>query len=195
MNVFDQFMTDEVTLKKQNGSAFSGIKASVQKGKIFIDDASLPIEEGDRLVRKLQNGLEESYVVVERGYCEAFHGLEAHYQCEVQRESAMQYKQWASHITYNIHGANSRVNIGSTDNSSNVVNINSDNVFNEIRMAINNGSLPQERASDLLKLVDDMDDAKGSPSFVEKYKKFIEVAANHMSVVAPFIPALTKFFG
>ena len=30
------------------------------------------------------------------------------------------------------------------------------------------------------------------PSLKEKYYKFIEVAANHMALFAPFIPALTE---
>ncbi|GAF73410.1 unnamed protein product, partial [marine sediment metagenome] len=39
-------MRDKVSLVKQDGAQFDNIQASVQSGKIFIDDASLPIEEG-----------------------------------------------------------------------------------------------------------------------------------------------------
>jgi len=152
-NPFKQFARDTVILKKQNGEVISDIKANVQKDKIFIHDNTLPIEEGDRLVRTLPNGLEESYIVIDRGYREKLHSIDAHYQCEVQKESSMQYKEWASSITNHFYGANSRVNIGSTDNSSNVVNINKDTVFDELRSAINENISSENDSIILLDLV------------------------------------------
>ena len=35
--------------------------------------------------------------------------------------------------------------------------------------------------------------AAGKKSFLLKYNEFVQVAANHMTVFAPFIPLLTKF--
>ena len=67
-SIFSEFFNAKVTLKKQNGEEYTDIPASVQSKKIFIDDVSIPIEEGDHLVRKLPNGLEEYYLVLDRGY-------------------------------------------------------------------------------------------------------------------------------
>ncbi|MGE7673778.1 hypothetical protein ACQKMV_09405 [Lysinibacillus sp. NPDC094403] len=191
-NPLKQLARDTVILKKQNGEVYSDIKANVQKNKIFIHDNTLPIEEGDRLIRTLSNGLEESYIVVDRGYYEKFHSIDAHYQCDVQKESSMQYKEWASNITNHFYGANSRVNIGSTDNSSNIVNINQENIFDELRAVINKNISSESDLMILLGLVDSMEETKGTPSFIEKYKSFMESAANHMSVFSPLLPALAQ---
>ncbi|MCL1696551.1 hypothetical protein [Lysinibacillus sp. BPa_S21] len=191
-NPLKQLARDTVILKKQNGKVYSDIKANVQKNKIFIHDNTLPIEEGDRLVRTLSNGLEESYIVVDRGYYEKFHSIDAHYQCDVQKESSMQYKEWASSITNHFYGANSRVNIGSTDNSSNIVNINKDNIFDELRAVINENILSKSDSIILLDLVNNMEETRGTPSFIDKYKNFMESAANHMSVFSPLLPALAQ---
>jgi DNA-dependent RNA polymerase auxiliary subunit epsilon len=83
---FSDFMNDTVTLLKSNGYKIENIKASVQTNKIFIDDPSLPIEEGDRIIRTLPNKLTETYIVVDRGYHEAFEGIEAYYQVKVRKE-------------------------------------------------------------------------------------------------------------
>lgn len=191
-NILKQFARDTVLLKKQNGDVISDIKANVQKNRIHIHDNTLPIEEGDRLVRILPNGLEESYIVIDRGYREKFHSIDAHYQCQVQKESSMQYEKWVSSITNHFYGANSRVNIGSTDNSSNVVNINKENIFDELRTVINEKISSEKDSMILLGLVGDMEEAKGTPSFIEKYKDFMESAANHMSVLSPLLPALAQ---
>jgi hypothetical protein len=41
---FDEFMADTVSLIKSNGKRHADIRASVQRGKIFVNDASLVIE-------------------------------------------------------------------------------------------------------------------------------------------------------
>lgn len=84
-----KMMTDTVTLVKSNGEKFENIKANVQREKIFIDDAKLPIEEGDRIIRELSNGLSESFLILDRGYYDRTHGIPAHYQMKVKKESAI----------------------------------------------------------------------------------------------------------
>ena len=73
------FTNTEVTLRKQNGEEYTNIPADVQPKIIFVDDDMLPIEENDYIIRKLPNGLEEKYIVINRG----FYG--DHYQVEVRR--------------------------------------------------------------------------------------------------------------
>jgi hypothetical protein len=85
---FDEFMTDTVSLIKSNGKRHADIRASVQRGKIFIDDASLVIEQGDLIERVASNGLRETYEVVDPGFHEKFGGIDAHYQIEVRRAPA-----------------------------------------------------------------------------------------------------------
>lgn len=191
-NPFKSFAKDIVILKKQNGEEFSGIKASVQKERIFISDSKLPIEEGDRLIRKLSNGLEESYIIIDRGYYEKFGSIDAHYQCDVQKESSRQYKEWASNVTNHFYGPNSRVNIGSTDNSSNINNVNQSNVFDELRAVISESISSENDSKILIELVDRMEETQGTPGFIDKYKRFMDAAATHITVISPLLPALAQ---
>lgn len=189
--MLNRFMTDRVTLVKKNGQRFEDIPASVQSKKIFIDDASIPIEEEDRLFRTLSNGLEESYVVLDRGYYERSGSFKAHYQVEVRKETRPVDESGRTTI-YNLHGANSRVNIGSHDASTNIVNVTENTLFAELHRVIVEEIADEVQRGMLTEAVQGMEAARGTPRFVEKYQSFIASAANHMTVFTPFLPALTN---
>jgi predicted nucleotide-binding protein len=84
---FSEMMNDTVSLLKPDGTRFDNIKASVQSKMIFVDDATVPIEEGDIFERvRSQNGITERFRVVDAGYHE-LGGIESHYQTKVQKIS------------------------------------------------------------------------------------------------------------
>jgi len=64
-------------------------------------------------------------------------------------------------------------------------------VFQEIRRQIEEGIRIEER-TEILSRLDALEQAQGTPSFVTRYTEFIAAAANHMTLIAPFIPALTQ---
>jgi Tfp pilus assembly protein PilO len=41
--------------------------------------------------------------------------------------------------------------------------------------------------------IEEMKHEAGKPSFAEKYNKFVQSVANHITIFAPFIPTLTAF--
>jgi len=86
--MFNQFRTDEVNLIKISGQKYENIPANVQPKLIFIDDVTIPIEEGDKLIRILPNGLEEIYIVVDKGFYSGIRGIKAHYQVKVRKENS-----------------------------------------------------------------------------------------------------------
>ena len=96
---------------------------------------------------------------------------------------------------YNLHGAQSRVNIESTDQSVNVSTITEQQVFSGLRQAITE-SMPDdgERATILEKL-NALEKSVHSSDFLSKYQAFINTVANHMTIILPFIPALTQMLG
>jgi hypothetical protein len=101
---------------------------------------------------------------------------------------------------YNVTGANSRVNINSTDSSTNVVNIDARQLFQEMRRAVDGAGLERENAETLRGRIDEMEAAMADRNtFGQKYVAFVQVAANHMELFAPFLPALgqvlTGLFG
>jgi hypothetical protein len=92
---------------------------------------------------------------------------------------------------YHIHG-NPRWNTNSTDNSVNVVVTSHEQVFTDLRKQIESGVPAGDEQMDVLEKLAALEHAKESPSFAKRYAEFISVAANHMALVAPFIPALTE---
>ena len=83
-----------------------------------------------------------------------------------------------------------RVNINSTDNSVNHTASHSQ-VFLDLSSAISNSALEGKEKLELLQMVEKMKESQGSTGFSKTYKDFVQNAANHISVVAPFLPALT----
>ncbi|MEK3733794.1 hypothetical protein MKX64_15445 [Paenibacillus sp. FSL M8-0334] len=192
---FSSFMKDRVTLIKQNGEIFENIKAMVDKNKIHIDDSSLPIEEGDRIVRTLKNNLKESYIVEDRGYFEAFHGIKAHYQVDVRRESSVPRNftqpDGRGYVVH-VNGSNARVNINSQDYSTNTVTELKDPLFEEMRQAISTQIEDINEKQKLLNCVEELESSKGTTTFMDKYKSFMTMAADHMTVLTPFIGPLSS---
>lgn len=123
---FSDMLNDNVTLLKKNGDRVEGIKASVQSKKIFINCSDILIETGDLIQRKMSNGGEETYEVIDPGFHESFGSIEAHYQMTHRKLGLPEAKAAVQSITYHISGPNARVNNHSTDNSVNTVNVNPD---------------------------------------------------------------------
>lgn len=190
MAPFKQMQKDEVSLIKIDGTRINNIRSHVGSKKIFISDASLPIEEGDKILRTLPNGLEEYYVVIDRGYLAGLPpNLPAHYQVKVRKETNEDDVKNSSTV-YNLTGNNPRVNIHSQDHSVNVL-VNETNVFEELKVTIDKHVSNTDEKTKLLRQVDELKSTKNTTKFTETYKEFITLASNHMTLIAPFIPALT----
>jgi hypothetical protein len=188
-------MEDVVTLVKGDGRRFERIDANVQPKMIFIDDAKIPVEEGDHIERRLPNGLLDQYLVLDRGFFTGGGGIPDHYQIQVRKVTAIPRNPMSQTIIYNLHGANARVNIQSHDQSTNVVNVSATDLFNELRKALSEKVQDEARRKELIRKVAELESTEGSPSYVEKYKEFMAVAADHITVIAPFIPALAQLLG
>ena len=91
----------------------------------------------------------------------------------------------------NISSINGKVNINSTDNSTNI-SFDSSSIYSGLSDAINRSSIEETQKTQLLAKIDEMKKAEGTSGFINIYKEFIQNAANHMTVIYPFIPALTS---
>lgn len=119
-------LKDNVSLLKKNGVKVDDIKASVQSKEIFIQRSDILIETGDLIQRKMSNGGEETYEVIDPGFHERHGSITAGYQMTHKKLGLPEAEKAVQNITYNISGPNARVNNHSTDNSTNVVNISPD---------------------------------------------------------------------
>lgn len=183
-----ELLRDMITIVKQDGKRFENVRALVQRGKIITDQIKIPIEPGDHVIRKTRAGVEESFIVDDPGFLEG--GELSHYEMKVQKTGEPVSPDPKPMIYYNVTGANTRININSVDGSTNVVNAGPEKLFAELRDAIA-GIAEQDRAT-LLQKTDELEDSVGHNSFPSKYAEFVALAANHISILSPFIPALAQ---
>ena len=193
MGIFQRLLNDKVALVKRDGHRFENLPASVSTGLILTQNPEIPVEEGDRFERRLPNGIVESFLVLDAGFQQALHAMPAHYQSKVQKDSAIpRPPDQASHVVYNLVGPNARVNIQSTDSSTNVVNMETPALFEDLRNAVRQATDDSVLESQLLDRIDGMQAAIGTRDFAARYKEFVGVAADHLTLLAPFLPALTQ---
>ncbi len=96
---------------------------------------------------------------------------------------------------YNLHGSHSRVNIQSNDGSVNVSSITEQQVFSGIREAVGQGVSDASERKVILEKLDALEKSVHSDDFVSKYKEFINIVADHMTIILPFLPALSQMLG
>ena len=188
MNPFAKFYNDSIKIIKKDGFVLEGIKADVQSKKIFTDYVSVPFETGDIISRILPNGKEESYKIIDPVFYHEFAGIPAHYQIEVEKTTVMKSP---SAININASG-NAKVLVSSVDNSiDNSINISftNDKIFDDLMREADSIPNNQDIVTAISQMKESVNDKK---TFAEKYNNFIQSAAAHMTVFAPFIPALTK---
>lgn len=106
-----------------------------------------------------------------------------------EAERLQQAERAASH-TIHVSGPNARVNLHSTDHSTNTV-VSNNSVFNQLHEAVDTGVLEDGERTRLKTLIAEMEAAKDQKSFTAAYQAFIASAANHMTILAPMLPALT----
>jgi len=194
---FADMMNDTIELLKKDGSKKTGLKASVQKSKIFMEANGIQVEPQDLIIRKMSTGGEETYQVIDPGFYEAMGGINAHYQMEVYKLGLPEAKSAVQNITYNISGNNARVNQNSIDNSTNVVRIDARAIqyVDALRKEIAGLNLSVSEKVEANEIIDDVESAfrSGHPkrSVVTALLKALPQAAN----VATIVSALASLAG
>jgi hypothetical protein len=113
---------------------------------------------------------------------------------QIDRRRFMQKKaEGNTSITvYHVQGNNNRWLTNSQDHSVNVITQSSDQIFANLRQEIESKVPAGDEQKDILGRLSALEQAHNSPSIVQRYTEFIAAAANHMQLIAPFIPALTE---
>jgi hypothetical protein len=96
------------------------------------------------------------------------------------------------HVVYNVSGPNARINIQSTDLSTNIVNVESAALFDKLRNVIQESVQDADAIKRLSEQVDAMQAATSTQTFLGAYQQFVSVAADHLTLFLPFLPALTQ---
>ena len=183
------FPTEKVKLIKQDSTVIENIEALVEKDHFFIDDVNVDIEEGDVFQRELPTGKHETYLVIDRGFYRTMGGIPAHYQVSVQKQTSIPKIGNEKVVNnYNI-GSAEKININSTDNSVTYNITENDKALMETLKML---AKELDNSEAIINSIEEMKDNVGKKGFADKYNAFIQNVANHMTIFAPFIPALTQ---
>ena len=176
---------DDIDVVSPEGQVRCRVKGYYSGSQFVIDDMKADIRPGDEIRRVLPNGNEEAFFVEDPKYYDGHFGK--HYQVEISRRGVFPAHTGGNyHI--NVSGVNARVNIGSQDASVNIIN--NGELFENIRTALSQAVEKGAQLDILNATISEMEGAKTHPKFLAAYQKFIASAADHMTVLAPFLPAL-----
>ena len=111
---------------------------------------------------------------------------------EIDRRRLMTKKESSPITNYYVQGENSRVNVNSADHSVNVVIESKEEFFGSLQKKIEAGVTESDERRKILEALTVLRESHGKPSFAQHYTDFMAAAANHITVIVPFIPALTE---
>lgn len=180
-------------LIKRDGAVIDGLRTvGIQKGEVTFFREDVDFEEGDTLERQLPHGKTEIYVIEDVHYAAKLHAIPAHYTLAVSNVAKPKPVPAPRAVTYNLYGPNSRVNNHSTDHSHNVVGIDPGDLFKKVEEALAGAVAELHELEGLKQQLAEMRANQGKPTFAATYVRFMEIAADHMTVLTPFLPALAQ---
>lgn len=190
--MFEQFSKDMIKIINPDGTEFNNIKANVQTERIFVKDTNIVIQDGAEITRILPNGQEDRYLVIDNGYHHANFSIPAGYQCKVKKKSSYIEGLNSTKTNFTINATQSNINIA--NNHSQIHQITDNKIFQDIINQIEQSIQDHETKAQLIGIVKDLEKSIGTPSFKEKYNSLITSMANHITILAPFLPSLTHYF-
>lgn len=158
---FSSMMKDKIQVLKSDGTKSSEMNASVQSKGIYLMRSDVLVEPSDLIQRVMSNGGIETFQVLDPGFHEGAGGeIPAHYQMKVKKLGLPEAEKAIQSITYNISGPNARVNNNSTDNSSNVVNINNElsESIEALKAEVNRLELSVQEKSEAIEVIGAIED-------------------------------------
>jgi len=165
-----------------------GVKSSIVK--FYRQDVDFTV--GDVLKRDLPHGKTENWRIDGVEFKSPFHAIPAHYVLTVSNAANPKAVPAPRSVTNNLYGANSRVNNHSIDRSHNTVQIDSADLLTKVEAALAQAVTSQQELQDLQHQLAQMRATRGQPGFVQRYVDFISMAADHLTVLTPFLPALAQ---
>lgn len=111
-------------------------------------------------------------------------------QKAAQNASNIQINNYGHYHQGDTHGHQNRTTVNGVDASNNSLSI---DVFEQLQSVVTNNIDNAADRDALLALIKQMQEKKGTRGFKEVYTSFLVSAANHMTVIAPFLPALAAY--
>ncbi len=186
-------MSDVIAVLKPDGTRYDNLKAVVSRDSIIFDDVHVPLEEGDYIERQLPNARTELYEVLETGFNKGLGSIGDFYNAKVRKTTSRlpSVNRGATNVT--LTGPNARVNVGSIDNSTNIVGTTVPReVFEQLLSALRANVQDPDELRALESRLESLQAAVGTSAYNKAYADLIQTAANWMTIFGPFLPALSK---
>jgi hypothetical protein len=184
--MFDDFPKSCFEVISPEGEVRGSAEGIFAGETVMVSDITLQIFAGDEVRRSLPNGSDDVFTVVDPRFFDAFGGIDAHFQLKVRRKGTFPHRQGGHFI--NVTGANARVTFGN-DSSTNLI------VTDVVRgaiQAVENQIGDLEVRSRLIEALEAFGGAKQPAEKSSAYQAVVASAANHMTVLTPFLPALSQ---
>lgn len=188
MNPFSDFPHSKIEIISPGGEVRATTEGIFANNQVIVFDERIVVFVGDEVRRRLPNGTDEAFEVIDPVFQNGLGGIPSHFKLKIQRKGTFPHRQ-GGNFTINVSGPNSRVNIASTDNSKNVVG--NDAVFGDLLRAVDENVHGADRDA-IFAAIQSMQDNRGSDGFKRSYQDFITSAAAHMGIIAPFLPAISQ---
>lgn len=192
-NMFDspEFYPHSFSLVRNfSDKLIEGIKGQyiAEKKQVLINGLSLNIAVGDTLIQHLPGGQNKKLVVTDVvPYDDAILGQ--WYELNVELAHELPQSLGAS---YTVNNFGSVGQIGQGNEATFVNHLAESSVFEDIRKTLLEHKKLICNLSEVLKALSELENEKdrASASYKLKFARFVEVAANTMTVIAPFLPRL-----
>ena len=183
---------DRITVIDKDGNRHENLPAVVSAKSIITRHAKVPIESGNSIERKLPNGMVEEFTVINaQYYIGRGTSKPDFYEITYERRDARSQQSRPQPINVHISGSpQSHVNIDSEDHSINISFGDAGPLFDEIRGLLREAVEDSAELESLLEKVDAMESSREAGGFRQAYVSFMSAAADHMTVLAPVLPAL-----
>jgi len=195
--MFDTFPKTKFVVLKPNGQSFEMKAIESRKGKgVMVEHSAIApnvIETDDILEAHYSNGTQVKYIVIEPGFHEEWNVFAKHYQIKIRPYNEV--KDVHHDLPFSIRNTNGSVIINTNSPHSQIDVQQNVSVFDKIENVIRDNSEFSNK-TELVALVEQMKNSMhDKKTFAQSYGKFISAAANHMTILSPFLPALSAFLG
>lgn len=185
---FSDFPKSKLDIIAPDGTVRASTEGIVASStQVVIFDTSIHVEPQDELRRVLPNGFEETFTVRDAVFQQGMAGIPSFYDVKILRKGAFP-KGTGGHYIH-VSGANARVNLNSTDNSTNTVVQGS--VFGDLRAVVDAGVSDEGERGALQDAIRRLEGATVKEDRLDAYQKLIAAGANHMTILAPFLGPLS----
>ncbi len=182
---------EKVLIVRKNGDRYEDVSAVVSEDRAFFDAGDGVVDLGDEIHRETPTGV-VVYIVEDPGYFAKSSMSSAHFQSKTRRSNKPVPSQPTMIENVHLHD-NARINVNSTDNSTNTVQ--KDNVYNDLREKLSDEITDVAVKKQALAIVNELEAAKNETEFSESTGKMMNLGVQVATIFGPFVPLLAPLIG